>query len=81
MIQAPDQYFYTKKKFFCLTKQAITKGVSTALSLTHRYIKNIDCVSFVVCPLLAPHLPRHFPFFAAAININNEANKAGSTCH
>ncbi len=29
-------------------------------SLTHRYQKNIDCLSFVVCPPLAPHLRRHF---------------------
>jgi hypothetical protein len=41
----------------------------------------IDCLSFVVCPLVAPYHPRHFPFFAAAINNTNEANKAGSTCH
>ncbi len=24
----------------------------------HRYLKNIDCSSFVMCLLLAPHLPR-----------------------
>ncbi len=47
----------------------------------HRYLKNIDCLSFVVCPLLAPHLPRHFPFFAAATNSTNETNKAGNTSH
>jgi hypothetical protein len=47
----------------------------------HRYLKNIDCLSFDVCLLLAPHLPRHLPFFAAAINSTNEANKAGSMLH
>jgi hypothetical protein len=52
----------------------------------HIYLKNIDCLSFVVCPLLAPHLPRHLPFlflffFAAAINSTNEANKAGGMLH
>ncbi len=26
----------------------------------HTYLKNIDCLSFVLCPLLVPHLPRHF---------------------
>jgi hypothetical protein len=31
-------------------------------------ISRIDCLSFVVYLLLAPHLPRHFPFFAAATN-------------
>jgi hypothetical protein len=50
-----------------------------------RYLKNIDCLSFEVCLLLAPHLPRHLPFlflfFAAAINSTNEANKAGSMLH
>ncbi len=27
---------------------------------THRYLKNIGCFSFVMCPLLVPHLPRAF---------------------
>jgi hypothetical protein len=45
---------------------------------SHRYLKNICCSSFVVNPLLTPYLPRHFPFFAAAINSTSEANKAGS---
>ena len=52
------------------------------ISFVHRYLKNIDCLSFVVCLLIAPHLPNHFlPFFVAAINSTNEANKAGGTCH
>ncbi len=42
----------------------------------HRYLKNIDCSSFVMCPLLAPHLP-FFAFFAAATNSTYETNKAG----
>jgi len=29
-------------------------------SPNHRYPKNIDCLSFVMCLLLAPHLPRAF---------------------
>ncbi len=32
-------------------------------STEHRYIRIIDCLSFVVCLLLAPHLPRHFLLF------------------
>jgi hypothetical protein len=48
---------------------------------SHRYQKNIDCLSFVVYQLLASHLPRHFPFFAAAINSTNKLNKAGGTRH
>jgi hypothetical protein len=52
----------------------------------HRYLKNIDCSSFVMCPLLAPHLPRHFWLFfffflAAANNSTKETNKADGTCH
>jgi hypothetical protein len=43
----------------------------------HRYLKNIDCLSFDVCLLLVPHLF----FFAAAIDSTNEANKAGGTHH
>ncbi len=57
------------------------KQSAVFITFNHRYLKNIDCLSFVVCPLLVPHLPRHFPFFAAAINSTNEANKAGDTCH
>jgi hypothetical protein len=34
--------------------------IPTYLRCKHRYLKNIDCSSFVMCPLLAPHLPRHF---------------------
>jgi hypothetical protein len=51
----------------------------------HRYLKKIDCSSFVMCPLLVPHLPRHFrlffSFLAAANNSTKETNKAGGTCH
>ncbi len=58
-------------------------GSTTVLPkcLNHRYLKNIDSLSFVVCPLLVPHLQRHFPFFAAAFNSTNKANKAGGTCY
>ncbi len=42
------------------------------LSQNHRYLKNIDRLSFVMCPLLAPHLPRAFSaFLAAATNTTN----------
>jgi hypothetical protein len=34
--------------------------IPTYLKCEHRYLKNIDCSSFVMCLLLAPHLPRHF---------------------
>ncbi len=51
----------------------------------HRYLKNIDCSSFVMYPLLAPHLPRHFWFvffvLSVANNSTKETNKAGGTCH
>jgi hypothetical protein len=38
----------------------------------------IDCLRFVLCPLLAPPIPR---LFAAAINSTSKINKAGSTLH
>ncbi len=41
-------------------------------------VSKIDCLKFVVCPLLAPILIGFF--FAEAINSTNEANKAGGTC-
>ncbi len=41
-------------KYFCF---------AVILQNNHRYIKNIDCSSFVLCVLLAPHLPRAFFFF------------------
>ncbi len=31
--------------------------------VNHRYLKNIDCLSFVMRLLLPPHLPRYFCFF------------------
>jgi len=61
--------------------QSENTRIPTYLKCEHRYLKNIDCSSFVMCPLLAPHLPRHFwLFLAAATNSTNETNKAGSTC-
>jgi hypothetical protein len=46
----------------------------------HRYPKSkIDCLRFVVGPLLAPVFQGFF--FAEAINSTNEANKVGSTWH
>jgi hypothetical protein len=42
----------------------------------------IDCLRFVVCPLLAQLITGFFSSFsAAAIHSTNEANKAGRTCH
>ncbi len=38
----------------------------------------IDCLRFVMCPLLAPVFQAS-SFFAVAINSTNVANKAGST--
>jgi hypothetical protein len=38
----------------------LTKKVNKAEGLIHRYLNNIDCSIFVICPLLEPHLPRHF---------------------
>ncbi len=37
----------------------------------------IDCLSFVMCPLLAQLKIGFFSFFAAAVYSTNEANKAG----
>ncbi len=54
-------------------------GTMLPTSRDHRYLKNIDCLSFVVCPLLAPHLLRHCPSFAAAINSTNDS-KQGRLC-
>jgi hypothetical protein len=47
----------------------------------HRYRKaKIDCLSFVMCPLLAqPIIAIFSSFFAAAVYSTNEANKAGGT--
>ncbi len=46
----------------------------------HRYQKTkIECLSFVMCPLLAPVFPAFF--FYAAINSTNETNKEGSMHH
>jgi hypothetical protein len=42
---------------------------------THRHLSNKDCLSFVVCLLLAPLIIGFFSFFfAAAIYSSNEAN-------
>jgi hypothetical protein len=43
----------------------------------HRYRKaKIDCLSFVMCPLLAQLI---IGFFSLVVNSTNEANKAGGT--
>ncbi len=39
----------------------------------------IDCLRFVMCPLLVLVFQDSFSFFAVAINSTNVANKAGST--
>ncbi len=45
---------------------------------SHRHQSNIDCLSFVMCPLLVPVLIGVFSsFFAVAVDSTNEANKAG----
>ncbi len=45
-------------------------------------VSKIDCLRFVMCPLLVPVLMGLFSFlFDAAVNSTNEANKAGGTCH
>jgi hypothetical protein len=50
--------------------------------IPHRHLSNIDCLSFVVLPLLAPLIIGFFSFFfAAAIYGTNEANKAGGMSH
>ncbi len=71
-------YFYNQEVLINLLL-AIKTG---SVRFDHRYKKITDCLSFVVCPFLVPHLPRHFLLlFAAAINSTYEANKAGSTSH
>ncbi len=61
--------------WFCLRYTFISTYFGYSMGYNHRYLKNIDCLSFVMCPLLAPHLPRHI--FAAATNSTNETSKAG----
>ncbi len=54
--------------------------VNEADKLTHRYQKTkIDCLRFIMCPLLTLVF-RGF-FFVAAMNSTNETNKAGGMCH
>ncbi len=58
------------------------KNVNNCLNTNHRHLSNIDCLSFVMCPLLTPLVIGFFSFFfAAAINGTYEANKASGTCH
>jgi len=61
----------------------VSLSLSPALSRNHRYQKaKIDCLSFVMYPLLAQPIIAFFSsFFAAAVYSTNEANKAGSTRH
>jgi hypothetical protein len=56
-------------------------SVFALLAWKHRYRKaKIDCLSFVMCPLLAQPIIAFFSsFFDAAVYSTNEANKAGST--
>ncbi len=74
------------------TKQSIYSQMSMGKQLNSMFVKRqvssqipkeIDCLSFVMCPLLAPHHPRAFSalFFAEATNSTNQTNKAGGTCH
>jgi len=46
--------------------------------IPRRHLSNIDCLSFVVLPLLAT-LASFLSFFVAAIYSTKEANKAGGT--
>ncbi len=48
---------------------------------THRHLSIIDCLSFVMCPLLAPLVIVFFSFFVAVVYSTNEANKAGGMHH
>ncbi len=51
---------------FVITIMFIAQGTDVSkweVNLVHRYLKNIDCSSFVMCQLLASHLPRHFWLF------------------
>jgi hypothetical protein len=74
-----------KAKIHCQSNactRSFDKGLTPTEGKKHRHLSNIDCLSFVVCPLLAPLIIGFFSFFfAAAIYSTNEANKAGSTCH
>ncbi len=67
-------FFVLKILFTFFTKQP-------TLARRHRYLKNIDCLRFVMSLLLVSHFPSHFTFFAAATNSTNETNKAGSMSH
>ncbi len=58
-----------------------TPHVENKLSWKHRHLSIIDCLSFVMCPLLAPLVIVFFSFFVAVVYSTNEANKAGGTHH
>ncbi len=62
--------------FVCIR---INQPISINIGLVHRYRKaKIDCLRFVMCPLLAQLEIGFFSSFsAAAVYSTNEANKAG----
>ncbi len=55
--------------------------MSLIVGVTHRHLSIIDCLSFVMCLLLAPLVIVFFSFFVAVVYSTNEANKPGGTCH
>jgi hypothetical protein len=56
----PNLLHLKQKSFCCLIRFC---AIRSMFGLTHRYLKNIDCLSFVMCPQQAPHLPRAFLAF------------------
>ncbi len=67
------------KWVFCFCQTALNRGGFVEhLGWTHRYRKSkIDCLRFLMCPLLA--LVFQGFFFVVSTNSTNEANKACST--
>jgi hypothetical protein len=59
--------------------EAIDKNIFLAIGLSHRHLRNIDCLSFVMCPLLAPVLivNRLLFFFFCCGYLQNYCSKQG----
>ena len=72
---------FSFSEHFWTLSNAWSSCIKTKVGGEHRYRKaKIDCLSFVMCPLLAQPIIAFFSsFFAAAVYSTNEANKAGGT--
>jgi hypothetical protein len=60
----------------------ISMGITLLLKPRILKVSKIDCLRFVMCPILGPVLIGFFYFiFAVAVNSTIEVNKAGSMPH